>query len=115
MSKLPLLTDDLVDDWDRWFEAAGIAVSPAKAGPRFDDSASLYLAAASGLGVALGRSMLIERALREGQLVAPFPDHVPATYSYWLVRPSLGEPSLAARKFGNWVREQAGCGTASAA
>jgi LysR family glycine cleavage system transcriptional activator len=105
---LPLLADDLPDHWQAWRSAAGLTSgSSALAGPRFDDSASLYLAAANGSGVALGRSLLVERALREGQLVAPFDLRVPATYSYWLVTPSRGEPSPPTRLFMRWAREQA--------
>lgn len=103
---LPLLADDLVDGWSDWFEAAGVAGTPSFEGPRLDDSASLYHAAASGLGIALGRSLLVERALREGRLVAPFKLQVPASYGYWLVRPDRGEPSPAARLFMRWVRAQ---------
>lgn len=103
---LPLLADDLVDGWERWFAAAGVAPPPSVSGPRLDDSASLYHAAASGLGVALGRSLLVERALAEGTLVAPFGQSVPATYSYWIVRPDRGEPTPAARQFLGWLRDQ---------
>jgi len=111
--RLPLLSDDLADDWAQWFEAAGIEGSPALAGPRLNDSTSLYHAAASGLGVALGRSLLIERALRGGQLVTPFEIRVPATFAYWLVLPDRGEPAPATRLFMQWAREQmlAGLGT----
>lgn len=104
--RLPLLADDLVDGWTDWFAAAGVTDSPIFQGPRLDDSASLYHAAAAGLGVALGRSLLVERALREGQLVAPFDLAVQASYGYWLVRPDRGEPTPAARLFMRWVREQ---------
>ena len=104
---LPLLADDLVDEWRHWFEAAGIDSPASRFGPRFDDSASLYLAAASGAGIALGRSLLVERALRDGQLVAPIAVSAPATYAYWLVTPDRGEPRPAARRFMAWLRQQA--------
>lgn len=103
---LPLLSEDIVDDWTDWFQAAGIGEKPRSTGPRLDDSASLHFAAASGLGIALGRSLLTEQALREGRLVAPFPLSIPATYSYWLTVPDRGEPSPATRLFMKWVREQ---------
>lgn len=107
LQALPLLADDLVDGWRDWFAAAGLIVAEP-GGTRLDDSASLYHAAASGLGVALGRSLLVERDLREGRLVAPFALSIPATYGYWLVRPDRGEPSPVARLFMRWVRDQIG-------
>lgn len=107
LQALPLLADDLVDGWRDWFAAAGLIVAEP-GGTRLDDSASLYHAAASGLGVALGRSLLVERDLREGRLVAPFALSIPATYGYWLVRPDRGEPSPFARLFMRWVRAQVG-------
>jgi LysR family glycine cleavage system transcriptional activator len=105
LRNVPLLADDLVDGWSDWFAAAGIA-PPKTIGPRMDDSASLYHAAAAGLGVALGRSLLVARDLREGRLVAPYALCVPASYGYWLVRPDRGEASPATRLLMRWLREQ---------
>lgn len=104
---VPLLADDLVDDWEDWLRAAGIEKVSPRAPTRMNDSASVYHAAASGLGVALGRSLLIEQPIKEGRLVAPFELSVPAAYSYWLVLPDRGVPSPATRLFARWALEQA--------
>lgn len=99
----PLLEDDLVDGWDRWFSAAGLGDDGAPGRTRVDDSASLYRLASEGGGVALGRSLLVEGLLGEGRLIAPFAITVPATYSYWIVTPSGFQPRLGARQFLRWL------------
>lgn len=54
---------------------------------RFEDDNALLQAAADGLGVALGRSLLVGNDLRSGRLVAPFALRLPASFSYWFVVP----------------------------
>ena len=107
ITHLPLLTEDLPDQWSDWCTAANVAVALPNARLKFDDSTSLYHAAASGRGLALGRSFLVERALKEGALVEPFAISIPASYSYWVVLPDRGTPSPATRLFVDWLRQQA--------
>jgi LysR family transcriptional regulator, glycine cleavage system transcriptional activator len=103
---LKLLRDDIVDGWEPWLEAAGLAGAKLKFGPVIDESTTLLKLAASGAGLALGRSLLIERDLAEGRLVAPFKAKVPARYSYWLVTPHRGESNAAARTLIEWLKRQ---------
>lgn len=101
---LKLLRDDIVDGWDPWLEAVGVKSAKLKFGPVIDESATLLKLAASGAGLALGRSLLIERDLAEGRLVAPFETRVPARFSYWLVTPHRSEPNVATRTLIQWLR-----------
>ena len=71
--------------WSVWFATMGLEGPPGRAGLIFDDSALLLGAAAEGLGMALGRSGLVEQDLREGRLVRPFVVEAPAEAGYHLV------------------------------
>lgn len=70
--------------WDLWFSAFGLS-DPGK-GLEFEDSIMLVDSAALGMGVALGRSSLIEQDLASGRLVRLLPhavDNDYATYLAW--------------------------------
>ncbi len=71
--------------WNVWFASLGLEPPPSRVGLVFDDSALLLGAAAEGLGMALGRSGLVEQDLREGRLVRPFQGEAPAEAGYHLV------------------------------
>jgi LysR family glycine cleavage system transcriptional activator len=62
--------------WSLWLSAMGVEETPLHLGLRFDDTALMLDAAAQGMGVALARSGLSERDLRDGRLVRPFPGEV---------------------------------------
>ena len=70
--------------WSLWFDAFGLAAPPVK-GQTFDDSVMLAEAAAAGLGVALGRSALIEGDLASGRLVRLLQADVPSDFGYFVV------------------------------
>jgi LysR family glycine cleavage system transcriptional activator len=78
--------------WEAWFARAGhdCRVSPTTV---FNDMGLMLQAAEQGLGIGLGREMLVRDALREGRLVQLFPEiQVEATSdAFWLVYP----PELA--------------------
>jgi LysR family glycine cleavage system transcriptional activator len=98
-----LLHDDNDDDWLEWLAAAGIADARATRGMFFADASLMLQAAADGLGVALGRRVLVSGDLRTGRLVRPFAVSVPAKLAYFLVcQPvRLVEPKIEA--FRSWV------------
>ena len=56
--------------WRSWFIAQNLG-APPREGLAFDDSLMLLEAAAQGLGVALGRSTLVDQDLATGRLVRP--------------------------------------------
>ena len=69
--------------WRLWFSCFDLAEPPAS-GPVFEDSLMLVEAAAAGLGVALGRSSLVERDLSSGRLVRPLPQETDNTFAYYV-------------------------------
>ena len=103
---VPLLMDDIPGGWPNWLRAAGLEAAAMRFGPRFDEGASLYRAAAAGAGVALGRSLLVARDLEEGRLVAPVALAIPSLCAYWLVRPAGQAPTRASAALADWLRER---------
>jgi LysR family transcriptional regulator, glycine cleavage system transcriptional activator len=65
-------------------KAADIGTSP-KVGPRLSHADHAHDAAISGSGVVLGHYSLAEKALRDGQLAAPFKIAIDLPYKYRFV------------------------------
>lgn len=96
------------DEWAEWGRAHGVAALPL-AGALTLESQELVLAAAErGLGVAMGRSPLVDERLAAGVLVAPFGTPDLSGAGYHLCRPPRAEPTAAARRVARWLRELAG-------
>ena len=99
-----LLHGDIVEDWDAWFNAAGVSTPPPE-GPRLGDDTAILQAAIEGHGVALGRSRLVADDLDAGRLVAPFDVRLAASYDYWFVHPKHIQTNAALAAFKLWVSE----------
>lgn len=94
------------DAWRQWFESQQVDAPRAMAGPRYEQYSMQVAAAASGLGVALMPTLLIEAELGSGQLVIASPHPVLSRRSYYLVQPDLPErPALTL--FKAWLQAQA--------
>lgn len=93
---------DKAINWSTWFTAAGMG-APPEGGPRFSHADHAHDAAITGSGVVLGRYSLAERALRDGQLVAPFDLAIRLPYRYRFLCPEGQEtrPHIAA--FESWI------------
>jgi LysR family glycine cleavage system transcriptional activator len=104
--RVRLLRDRRVP-WRLWFDAAGLRPSDAiDLGPVFNDPGMLLEAAAEGLGVALARSVLAERFIGTGRLVALLQTSVAAEFAYYLVQPSGRELRPGAAAFRDWLVEE---------
>lgn len=103
LTRATLLHDELREDWSMWFRAAGLTtVDPAR-GPGFDDSGLLIQAAIEGLGVALGRSVLVKGDLEAGRLIRPFETKIPAESAFYLVYPPDLENTPKIKSFRDWL------------
>lgn len=72
--------------WETWLQAAGVQLPAGfRFGPGFSDSGMALDAAAAGLGIALGRRLLIAQDLAAGRLVQLFALAVPDDKHYYLV------------------------------
>ncbi|MDY0870335.1 transcriptional regulator GcvA [Dongia rigui] len=107
---LPLLHDDSPDqdetcpDWKSWLKAAGLRDIDAQRGSRFNQSIFALEAAASGLGVALAKSSLVQQDLATRRLVRLGHDDVPIEFAYFLVYPPERGKRSAINAFRNWIQ-----------
>ncbi len=103
LARTILLHGNIREDWTMWLRAAGCNDVDATRGPKFDDHASLIQAAIQGLGVGLGRGLMVADDLANGSLVVPFSTRLRAHYSYWLVTPRRQPPHPGLGPFREWV------------
>jgi LysR family glycine cleavage system transcriptional activator len=100
-----IIRDDR-DYWERWFEAAGIALAAPLEGPSFNDSTYSLQAAARGEGVALARSSIVGEDLERGTLRRLFTLAVPSRESYWFVSPRELAQAPKVKAFRDWVKAE---------
>ncbi len=97
--------------WDVWLDLVGASdVKPAGA-LRFSHYDQVIQAALGGQGVALGRSPLVARWLRDGKLVQPFGKRYPSSpaesRAYFIVLAEGAQTRAEVAAFSGWLREQA--------
>lgn len=105
LPRLPLLhLTSRPDAWEQWFFANGVTVD-GLTGMLFDQFATMAQAAASGLGVALLPTFLVEPELRRGELVPVVMRAMRSHGTYRLVWPRERDrfPPLVA--FRSWLEE----------
>lgn len=100
---VPLLRSFRRDEWERWFQAAGV-VPPTPRGGMFDSSALLLEAAAGGEGVALLPVTMFQGALRQGRVKQPFELAVD-TGRYWLTKLKSREETPAMGQLRAWLEQ----------
>ena len=100
----------LRDDWPLWLEAAGIPDLGFSDEMTCDLLYPSYQAAIEGMGVALGRTVVVEKDLREGRLVEPFSVRLPSPLGYYVVATQERSRLPKVERFTEWVVEQLGPG-----
>lgn len=103
LAQYRLVTSD-DEPWAPWFRAAGVKLAEPE-GPIFSDSSMVVQAAVDGRGIALARRSIAEGDLAAGNLVRLFDIAIPASGSYYLVRPE-GPPSEKVAAFRTWMLEE---------
>jgi len=94
---------------NKWLRRAGLPeLVDCDRGLQINDSAAALQTAMSGLGVALGRTSLVERDLAEGRLVRPFGDAQSCELAYYVVhrKETAQTPPIVA--FKEWLIDEAG-------
>lgn len=94
------------EDWQAWLDSAGIAGLDVAAGLRFDTIELAFAAAASGLGVAIGRRPLIDPELASGVLAPVSDQALTAQTAYWLVSSEGTETRRDLNAFREWLLEE---------
>lgn len=96
------------DDWPAWLDAAGLPHA------EFDGEAVFHLqltsleAALAGMGVAIGRTPLVDADLACGRLVEPFALRVPSSSAYFITSPSGKAKLKRVEAFRDWALARLG-------
>lgn len=72
------------EDWQMWFEHIGLKGVDCDSGHRFDQSVLTLEAAVQGLGIAMGRTPIVDQKLASGTLIAPCSERLQSAGGYWL-------------------------------
>lgn len=100
-------TLDGPDEWRLWLAAAGVADVDPDRGLRFDNSELALKAAASGLGVAIGRPALLKDDFESGRLVEPFDITLDQQFAYYFVAPEIAADQPKIETFRQWLLAEA--------
>lgn len=99
---LPILLDTAdAWSWRRWCDAAGINFQPRGGSLAFDTDEASIDACMTGLGIGQASPALIERELREGQLILLCPQVNPIVGAYEITE---SVPEGMAAGFNQWLR-----------
>jgi LysR family glycine cleavage system transcriptional activator len=96
------------DDWPLWLEAAGIPEVTFPDEISCDLLYPSYQAAIEGLGVAMGRTAVVDKDFREGRLIEPFSIRLPSPLGYYVVTTPVRARLAKVELFTNWVKERLG-------
>ena len=105
--KHTLLRSYRADEWNLWFQAAGLPFDTRV--PRsivFDSSLAMMEAALQGSGVALAPALMFSRQLESDVFRQPFQVGI-TTGSYWLTRLQSRNETPAMLAFKGWLRASA--------
>jgi LysR family glycine cleavage system transcriptional activator len=96
------------EGWNEWLAAAtaeghDVTGVDLRNSLRFDTIYSAMIAAISGVGIDLGRSPLVDHAIAQGSLVAPFDLKAMSTNAYWMLYPEGSLELPAFRSFRQWL------------
>jgi LysR family transcriptional regulator, glycine cleavage system transcriptional activator len=108
LPKQTLIHHRTADAWRSWLRSFDVSASVKGAQGLVVNEMSLAIdAAVSGQGIALVRSALAYRDLKEGRLVRPMPEGRPAAFAYWIVYPSTAANMPKIVRFREWLLRQA--------
>ena len=110
IARYPLIhrvDDQVCPGWESWFAFQGLAAPPYHHGPRFPDSSLAISLAVKGGGIALGRTALVDDALKAGDLVALKAPVMMSPSAYYIICRSgrQTEPNIAG--LFEWLKAQA--------
>jgi LysR family glycine cleavage system transcriptional activator len=103
---VPLLHDEVLDAWGKWFQLAGVPVPELSRGPRLPHCEPTLSAAEQGQGVALAYDAMAPGALREGRLVRLFDLATPPITICSVAYPEVRARCPRIRAFRNWIFDE---------
>lgn len=97
---------NLFSEWRLWCEAGNINLPLEGRYYGFNNYALALQAALNGMGILMGRHVLIQQMLESGQLVSPCGPVVSAGRNYELFYPEENAQRPRLRAFTDWLKEQ---------
>ena len=105
--------------WEVWFELVKAHGVEPKGTLRFSHYDQMIQAALDGQGIALGRSPLVDRWVKDGRLVLPFGGRFISSKgtarAYFIIAASAAASRHEVERFSRWVRAEALAGAAATA
>ena len=101
-----LRVSSIENDWNAWIEGVGAQIEVAQ-DLDFDTVALATQAAATGIGIAIGRVPLVSADLDAGRLIKADTRTIDIETGYWLVGPGGQETRPAIRSFRRWLLDEA--------
>ncbi|RDJ27806.1 LysR family transcriptional regulator [Bosea caraganae] len=96
-----------LEDWERWFEAAGLGPVNRNEGLVFENSSLTFRGAIEGVGVALTQVAFALDELDNRRLVIPCDIHLRDETAYVFAVPRARLRDARVQRFRNWVIEEA--------
>lgn len=100
-----ILNLNFPQEWTEWARARGVRPPSTDGALRLQSQEQVLAAAESGLGLAIGRSPLVDERLTAGALEAPFGRPDPSDAGFHLCWPTMPPPTAAARRVAAWLRD----------
>lgn len=94
------------DGWSDWARAAEMTDISAQGGIQCDNSIMAFETAATGTGIAIARTSLVQGHLESGRLVRVSATDAPTTESFYLVEQDKPAPSRLRTAFRDWLLEE---------
>lgn len=98
---------DRRSNWNFWAKEVNVTLPHFPKKRTYGQANLVVQAAISGAGIAMGRSPLIEAAIKEGSLAYPFPDVAQSQFSYWLVCHHDALKLRPVQAFRTWIHAEA--------
>jgi LysR family glycine cleavage system transcriptional activator len=92
--------------WDQWLAANSLAELKPAGVARYSHYDQLIQAAVAGEGVALGRTPLVLRFLKNGTLAAPFRGRLAGTREYFIIVAPHAAARAPAQRFVAWLQDE---------
>jgi len=93
-------------DWREWLMAAGLKSFKPSHEQEFETRNFAIAAAIRGLGVAIIDPLLVQEELKDGRLIQPFDQTLPASRAYYLVWPKNRAETAKLTAFRSWLLEE---------
>jgi LysR family glycine cleavage system transcriptional activator len=94
------------EDWEMWLEQAGVSEMNHSNDHRFDQSLLTLNAAAQGLGIAMGRTPIVNHQLATGTLIEPFGIRLKSQGGYRLFTNTNFETKKHVEQFKEWISNE---------